>query len=491
MADAEALKLKNEGNELFVKNDFGAAYKKYSAAIKLDPKNAVLHCNRAACAYGLNRSASDASAISRSVRGHNLWHSYEHRQATELDPTYAKAWARLAAAELSLYRHMEAIKAWKRAIAALPNENLTPAQAKQRNGYEKDLAALEAQVAEMKAHPKCLKAWLLIYADAVLEGFTNALIADERIFRIADRNFLEMYNKQVAWEATMTGAWTAFGAQRVMEEVTKRLKEEGWSKVKPALAVTVRGWIFRAFMADGLEGNPAASLDIYTSALEVLKWGAEKYKDVPLEERGTVLEPTFIRGVKAMRLNQYMKLANRTNTVTKHSVPLDELIAGADELIKELRDGEPLGFWYAFERYPKALAYSLRGYAYNRQAMKLREEVNELTAEAARLFYEASEEYMKSTLLYPQDDTHHVWFLHCAFEAQQNAEAPVRVLISTLDKLDESIPLAEKIWENSADWPQIKPRLKETMNMRKQLKSAVESGGMNPESSVKIEPIPK
>ena len=51
----EAEVLKAEGNALFLKNDFAAAYQKYSAAIKLDNKNAVLYCNRAACSFGLNR----------------------------------------------------------------------------------------------------------------------------------------------------------------------------------------------------------------------------------------------------------------------------------------------------------------------------------------------------------------------------------------------------------------------------------------------------
>ena len=52
---SQAAILKNEGNALFVKNDFSKAYKKYTAAINLDKENAVLYCNRAACAFDLNR----------------------------------------------------------------------------------------------------------------------------------------------------------------------------------------------------------------------------------------------------------------------------------------------------------------------------------------------------------------------------------------------------------------------------------------------------
>ncbi len=51
----QAERLKTEGNALFVKNDFTGAYQKYTEAIKYDKKNAILYCNRAACAFGLNR----------------------------------------------------------------------------------------------------------------------------------------------------------------------------------------------------------------------------------------------------------------------------------------------------------------------------------------------------------------------------------------------------------------------------------------------------
>ena len=59
-SSSQAEVLKGEGNALFLKNDFSGAYKKYTAAIKLDKENAVLYCNRAACSYGLNRCVGRA-----------------------------------------------------------------------------------------------------------------------------------------------------------------------------------------------------------------------------------------------------------------------------------------------------------------------------------------------------------------------------------------------------------------------------------------------
>ena len=57
---SQAEVLKAEGNALFVQNDFSGAYKKYTAAIKLDNQNAILYCNRAACSFGLNRWGLDS-----------------------------------------------------------------------------------------------------------------------------------------------------------------------------------------------------------------------------------------------------------------------------------------------------------------------------------------------------------------------------------------------------------------------------------------------
>ena len=45
--------LKNEGNSLFQKGQFKAAYRKYTDAIKEDGKNAIYFANRAACSLSM------------------------------------------------------------------------------------------------------------------------------------------------------------------------------------------------------------------------------------------------------------------------------------------------------------------------------------------------------------------------------------------------------------------------------------------------------
>lgn len=51
-----AAKLKCEGNAMFMAKDWVLAYSKYTEAIALDEKNAILYANRAACCLQMGRS---------------------------------------------------------------------------------------------------------------------------------------------------------------------------------------------------------------------------------------------------------------------------------------------------------------------------------------------------------------------------------------------------------------------------------------------------
>jgi hypothetical protein len=50
-----AERLKIQGNEFYVKKDYGAAHRKYTEAIKKDPKNPALYANRAATLLALKK----------------------------------------------------------------------------------------------------------------------------------------------------------------------------------------------------------------------------------------------------------------------------------------------------------------------------------------------------------------------------------------------------------------------------------------------------
>ena len=51
--EQEAARLKAEGNDLFRSDKFAEAVEKYSKAIEVDPTEAALYSNRAACYAGL------------------------------------------------------------------------------------------------------------------------------------------------------------------------------------------------------------------------------------------------------------------------------------------------------------------------------------------------------------------------------------------------------------------------------------------------------
>lgn len=61
-------------------------------------------------------------------------------------------------------------------------------------------------------------------------------------------------------------------------------------------------------MEAGLKRQHELAVERYDKALAILKWGREQWKDVPKEDRGTVFEDSFVRGVRDMRLEAYMEV---------------------------------------------------------------------------------------------------------------------------------------------------------------------------------------
>ena len=68
------------------------------------------------------------------------------------------------------------------------------------------------------------------------------------------------------------------------------------------------GWIMRAFIEERLKDNFETALDFFTSALDLLQWGREQWKDVSFEEKGEVFRPAFIRGVKSLHLEALLSV---------------------------------------------------------------------------------------------------------------------------------------------------------------------------------------
>ncbi|TDL14242.1 TPR-like protein, partial [Rickenella mellea] len=99
-----AISLKNAGNALYASQDYIQAYEKFTSAIELDSKNAILFSNRAACALAMNR------------------------YAVKLDPKYAKGWSGLAKCRDDAANYIGAVVAWRKAVECSPTTNLSPAE---------------------------------------------------------------------------------------------------------------------------------------------------------------------------------------------------------------------------------------------------------------------------------------------------------------------------------------------------------------------------
>ncbi|KAI0757362.1 hypothetical protein C8Q80DRAFT_1116530 [Daedaleopsis nitida] len=64
----------------------------------------------------------------------------------------------------------------------------------------------------------------------------------------------------------------------------------------------------RAFFEEVLNGRTDVALEFYTSTLEVLLWGKERWADVPVKTKGVIFQPTLIRAIKNFRLNAWLKV---------------------------------------------------------------------------------------------------------------------------------------------------------------------------------------
>jgi hypothetical protein len=138
--------------------------------------------------------------------------------------------------------------------------------------------------------------------------------------------------------------------------------------------------MMRGFIESAFEGKVEATLDFYTSAIEVLKWGAEFWKDVPYREKGNIFQPTFMRGVKCLRLDALLGVSficsvgsvcahtrrNRLQACVENPGKFshEELLTSADELLFELANAptQPhvpdAAFFLSFFRYPVGQAHA-------------------------------------------------------------------------------------------------------------------------------------
>ncbi|KAL0566523.1 hypothetical protein V5O48_015485 [Marasmius crinis-equi] len=507
--------LKDEGNKLFVAKKYDAAITKYSEAIALDGQNPILFANRAACRLSLRRymdAATDAA------------------KATQLNPNYSKAWARLATAYDELRQPTKSESCWKQALETLPKENPTEGELKQKEQYEKSYEAAKKAIEDVKneVNSRILRStniqnpwaralelkpqmeregnwtssvWAITDAyeqmqlgtkemDDVtviqsigqaafnlrsIEKMTNAILCDRRILQFIDGGWVGKVNRQIRGETACAGAWTDAGPAALMQEADNRRVEQGWNHVRQAVGTTVRCWILYGLLEGGLNQNPATELEFLERALEIIKWGRRVWDGVSTEDRGVIFLDWFMHGVQNLYLEALMKVSSKEKNVEKKLLRLEELDEAADEVINSI-NGNPIpsradnpSFASAYYYYPRGYAYSMKGY-YLREKAKLSKEQTEIK----RLMREAAAAYMSASQNFAEDDEHHSWFMCIALENMLSGSSPAGATLKTMENLKAAVPKMQGIWARSQMAMQgrdamIQTQLKHEASLRRQL----------------------
>ncbi|KAH9858277.1 TPR-like protein [Lenzites betulinus] len=490
--------LKAEGDAFHLKGDHAAARSKYTEAIKLDDANAVLYANRAA-AYIALKQYLDAGK--------------DAQKAVQIDPTYSKAWARLAKASSELHAWPMSINAWEKALETLPTADLTPQQQQLKARYEEGLEHAKAAKAKrevsaapeafnMKAFPKDSEApWIravkledvltannvlntsawaimnaykdfsegvrymkqLTKADGNFSGNLNAMsliisgiLRDDRVYHMDSPDWLEQLQLQgqIGSITQPFGGWAAGGPETIKEEAVKRLEEKGWKVTRGALAATIRAWFMRAYLAHRTQESLTLALQHYNNIIEVLEWGAELWKDVPISEKGYIFQKTFIRGIRHFKMEAYLGAFTESQSDSDYNV--EELIDIANQMVDETTKNVPKddddgpmdkGAWYSFFVYPIAEAHATLGAAFMQQGL-LAQKASD-TEQAETMLAAAAKFYKKAAETYPPDDENAPFYLKIAFEAEWHRGRPLADTLPICERIHKLLPGVMKIWEFS------------------------------------------
>ncbi|KAL0575570.1 hypothetical protein V5O48_006414 [Marasmius crinis-equi] len=482
-----AKKLKDEGNAFFSQKDYQSASTKYTEAIALDKSNPVLYANRSACRLHLKQYLDAAT---------------DAHTATGLNPSYGKAWARLATAKDALRQPWNSIGPWQKALESLSKENLSKAELKQKNEYEAGLAAATKAIEVYKSGADNVKylafekddrsstpwmcataliprlqrerifessAWTIsqAYSDLekaneglneqkiipnsqgkmlkaklrVIEDLSNAIMMDTRAFHISDQEWgMKIENEHYR-------SWMQSGPEKVFNEAERRLAAEGWNSVRPALSTTVRSWMLVGFLEGGTRANFVSEAEHIGRAIEVIDWGRKTWPDVPYADRGVIFMDTFLRGVQKLHMEALVKVCSTENNRSSKHQALEELNKVAIEVMNGIDDTEPPirehnpGHAAAFYYNPLGHARAAKGFYYGRKA-----ELSEDKKEARELHGEAAVCYIKAQAELPEDDEERIVYTSAACQHMLEAGAPVGLQLEYIQKLRESLINAQPIW---------------------------------------------
>ncbi|KAK7052880.1 hypothetical protein VNI00_004200 [Paramarasmius palmivorus] len=478
-------KLKEEGNKLFANKDFKAAIAKYTEGITLDDKNAVLYANRAACKLSIKQyldAASDASL------------------ATEIDPRYAKAWARLATAQdmafiQALKQPVGSVYSWRKAVDALSKGGLTEAEKKQKAEYEASLARAKKDEAyfwdtnkpfdyeKMSAFartplshklsweiatemiPQLIRegnckssAWTIAFAYNRFEEANRWIMQNsiQGTFAMVKLQCIEKLTNAIITDMRVFHVsdpkwFEKFEHQMYLEAQSR----QAWTHAAPekikkeALQRLAKesSWVVFGFLDGGMRHNWTSEAQYIGRAIEIIKWGRRVWADVAHEDRGVIFRETFLRGVQTLHMEAVIKLYSAETNRKRKKELLEELLAEADEVIKSVESEAPPpyatdpAFFIGHYDYPRGQGYAMKGFYYNELAKKTTDktEKTELCRKSGFLYLDAAE-------IFPEDDERHAHFLHVAIKNMMEVATPVTFILTLMERLRNAVPKMLKIW---------------------------------------------
>ncbi|KAJ3852580.1 hypothetical protein EV368DRAFT_40747 [Lentinula lateritia] len=500
MAD-EIQKLKTEGNSFFVQKKYFEACAKYSEGILLGADdNPILYANRAACRIAMSQYMDALEDARKATEIDPTYPKGWFRLASALEgigqyaqsvTMYEKTIKVLSElptppielkkeCEVNLARARKGVVPWtgrpENGIEVKIDSGLLPWQAAEkilskssvvsRSTYidiqhwtiasrlcilYKDFMEASGKLKEMKRvgtseNSQTVKARL-----GVLQDMSNALLRDSRVFRVQESDFLMRLNDQVRSEANHFKAWSPETGPEILQgEVMKRLRKEGWDSVRPALTHIVRHWIIAGFVISRVRNNFQLGVEFHRNALNMINWGRKVWKDVPKAERGVIFDLSFRRGVWNMYLDTLMGAS--AGVGMKNLEFLETIFEEADALLQDLEknpydpndfDHPDPGFYLSFFENIKGNAFASKALYHN----MLGNFGEDQKAETVRKHYtSAMELYIQAAACLPEDDENHPWYLNCAYNFMETANAPTSLVMDVLEKIRISVPTMQKIW---------------------------------------------
>jgi len=331
--------------------------------------------------------------------------------------------------------------------------------------------------------PRGLNMWTG-YTGAI-QGFSNAILRDERIFHL-DNQWQNMYRNQVMIEAQQVGAWKDNGPDQVKTEALQRLLTGGWDAVRPAITTTIRLWIVRGFMEQLIFNRNDVAVEFLGRALELLRWGLDMWKDIPQDLKGAVFCTSFIRGVHALYAATYMKACAKDSK----RFPLETLHDEAQSLLEScgIPDIEVFvdpGFKMSFGSYAKGCAYSLLAWCFVQGGKKIVGSTHPQAEEAMfQLYRNGGEAYVEAADQYPKDDEKHVWFLCCALQSYWHCGAPLFITMPIMERVRLGLPNTSKIWEHASLTKETHPAYDYILGVEQKFKTGLDDGSFTMDSMV-------